>query len=532
MSESHDFIVIGAGSAGSAVAARLSEQSSNRVLLLEAGGRDQHLTLKMPLLFTSLRTSPFDWGYATDPEPYAADRVVPAPRGKVLGGSSSVNGMMYSRGHPKDYDEWAAMGAEGWSYEEVLPFFKKSESNWRGEGPHHGGSGPLKVTPYRSNEPIAQAIRETARSMQYRVLDDFEAGNPEGFALPDSTTFRGRRASASQAFLAPARHRDNLKVVTGAHVTKILVENGRAVGVNYRIGEQSVTARAGREVVLSGGAYASPQILMLSGIGPAEHLREMGIAVVRDSPGVGKGLQEHPLVPTSFALKRASLFSRYMRADRMALAVLTWLLTGRGIPGSVPLSSIAYYKSRPDLDRPDLENVFMSTSLAARIWFPGWRTAVPDALTSLNVVLRPNSRGFVKLRSSDPHDAPRIQFNFLEDAEDLRLLRHAIRWTRDFVRQAPLADFVGEEIFPGKGVDSDAALDGFIRQIVTTGQHPTSTCRMGVEADAVVDPQLRVRGVDGLRVADASIMPTLIGGHTNAPSIMIGEKAAAMILAS
>jgi choline dehydrogenase len=528
VSMTYHYIVIGGGSAGCVVASRLSERPGNTVLLLESGGPDKSLLLKMPLAFPSLRESAFDWGYKTDAEPFASDRIVQVPRGKVLGGSSSVNGMMYSRGHPRDYDEWT----EGWSYDEVLPFFKKSERNWRGEGPAHGGSGPLSVVPYMSSEPITKAIRETAQALNYRLLNDFEAGDPEGFALPDSTIYRGRRASASTAFLHPIRKRPNLKVITGARVTRIVIEKGRATGAEYVKNGKTVTVRAELEVVLSGGAYASPQILMLSGIGPADHLRDVGIPNVLDLPGVGIGLQEHPLVPMGFSVKKPLHFSRQLRADRLALSLVNWLLTGRGLPSTVPLSSIAYYKSQPSLQRPDLENVFMSTNLAARIWFPGWRRPQPDVLTSLNVVLRPGSRGSVRLRSADPLASPRIQFNLLQDPNDLRLLRHALRWTRDFVQQGALAEYVSKEVFPGAALETDAALDAYIRQTVTLGQHPTSTCKMGVGEDAVVDPQLRVRGVDGLRIADASIMPALIGGHTNAPSMMIGEKAADMMLAN
>ncbi|UNK79163.1 GMC family oxidoreductase N-terminal domain-containing protein [Sphingopyxis granuli] len=527
----YDYIVIGGGSAGCVVAARLSERPNNRVLLLESGGRDTSLLLKMPLAFPLLRDTPLDWGYDTDPEPFAADRIVPTARGKVLGGSSSVNGMMYSRGHPRDYDQWRQMGAEGWSYDDVLPYFRKSESNWRGESPVHGGDGPLKVTPYTSDEPISQAIKDAAGAAGYRVLDDFEGGDPEGFALPDSTIYRGRRASASKAFLESARRRPNLDIVIRAHVLRILIERGRAAGVEYLKGGVRHTVRADREIVLSGGAYASPQILMLSGIGPADHLQSLGIPVELDLPGVGAELQEHPLVPMGFRLKKPLRFTQRLRADRLALAGLGWLLTGRGLP-SVPLSCIAYYKSRLEVERPDLETIFMATNMMAQPWFPGWRKPQPDALTTMSVALRPGSRGFVRLRSADPLDRPRIRLNFLQDPDDLRLLRHATRWTRDFVRNAPLADHVGDELFPGTGLGQDAELDAFIRHAVTVGQHPVGTCRMGNDDQAVVDPALRLRGIAGLRIADASVMPALIGGHTNAPSMMIGEKAADMMMAN
>ncbi|MBP7334212.1 GMC family oxidoreductase [Niveispirillum sp.] len=527
----YDYVVIGAGSAGCVVAARLSERPENKVLLLESGGADKDIMVKMPLVFTMLQYHPtLDWGLWSDPEPFANGRKIKAPRGKVLGGSSSINGMMYSRGHPSDYDEWAQMGAEGWSHDEVLPYFKKSERNWRGEGPNHGGSGPLNVIPYTSDEPITKAIRDTAQALNYRLLDDFEAGNPEGFALPDSTIRRGRRASTSQAFLTPIRNRLNLTVVTGAHVTRILIEKGRATGVEYVKDGSRQTVHADGEIVLSGGAYASPQILMLSGIGPGDHLRGVGIQVERDLAGVGQDLQEHPLVPMGFVTKKPLAFGQALRADRLTLSVLQWLLTGRGLPATVPLSNIAYHKSQPGLSRPDLETVFMAANMMAKVWFPGFRKKQPDMLTTLNVVLRPGSRGCVKLRSDDPLAPPRIQFNLLQDPDDLRLLRHSLRWTRDFVRQGALAEFVGAESFPGAALDQDAALDAYIRKTVATAHHPTSTCKMGIGADAVVDPQLRVRGIRGLRVADASIMPRLIGGHTNAPSVMIGEKVADMIL--
>ncbi len=530
MAISYDYIVIGAGSAGCVVAARLSEHPDRTVLLLESGGADRSILLKMPMVFTTLRTNAaFDWGYRTNPEPFAGNRSLPAARGRVLGGSSSVNGMMYSRGHPLDYDQWRQMGADGWAYDDVLPYFRKSESNWRGESAVHGGDGPLNVTPYTSDEPVAAAIRDTARALNYRVLDDFEAGDPEGFALPDSTIHKGRRASASRAFLDPARKRPNLTIVTGAQVDRIRIEQGRATGVDYVKAGQIASVRAEREVILCGGAYASPQILMRSDIGPADHLREVGVPVQLDLQGVGQNLQEHPLVPMGFAARRPFRFGRQLRADRLALSVANWLLTGRGLPASVPLSCIAYYKSRPDIERPDLENAFMSTNLAARPWFPGYRKQSPDMLTSLNVALHPRSRGFVALRSADAFAPPRIQFNLLKDPEDLRLLRHALRWTRDFVRQAPLSDHVGDEVFPGIKLDSDAALDAYIRQVATTAEHPTGSCAMGIGESAVVDPQLRVRGIAGLRVADASVMPALIGGHTNAPSMMIGEKAADLI---
>lgn len=532
MATGFDYIVIGGGSAGSVVAARLSEQPEARVLLLEAGGADRSLLLKMPLAFRLLRSKMlFDWGLESEPEPFASDRRVPAARGRVLGGSSSVNGMMYSRGHPRDYDQWAQMGARGWSFDEVLPWFLKSERNWRGASEWHGDAGPLSVSPMSRTDPLTRALEATARLAGHPVTDDFEGARPEGFGLPDLTTRRGVRASASQAFLAPARHRPNLTIVTSAHVRRLVIEGGRAVAVDYVSGGVLHTARATEAVVLCAGAYASPQILMLSGIGPADQLRQHGVAVAADLGGVGQNLQEHPLAPMSFRARKPFPFGGELRADRVAASAVLWALTGRGMMGTQPLTSIAFHKSREGLEMPDLETMFMPTSFDARVWFPGLRKRAEDRLTVLNVALRPGSRGTVELRSGDPDDKPVIRFNLLSDPSDLAQLRYCARWAREVLSQGPIADYVGDEAFPGPAARSDAELDAAIRATVVTAQHPVGTCRMGAETDAgaVVDPELRVRGVEGLRIADASIMPTLIAGHTNAPAIMIGERAAAMI---
>lgn len=534
MQEHYDYVVIGGGSAGAVVAARLSERSDIRVLLLEAGPPDRSILLKMPIAFRLLRQKMlFDWGYASEPEPWANGRSIPAARGKVLGGSSSINGMMYSRGHPADYDAWAALGAPGWSYEDVLPYFRKSENNQRGASRWHGVGGPLQVTTFGAEarlDPLVQAIQASARNLGYPVTDDLDGELPEGFGVADRTVGGGRRSSTSQAFLAPARMRPNLRIRTGAQVTRIMIENARATGVEYARHGVTQVVRADAEVILCAGTYASPQLLMLSGIGPADHLRASGVGVVRDLPGVGSGLKEHPLVPMGFRGRKPFPMRHRLRADRIALQAIRWLFTGQGTITSQPLTSYAFFRSRAQLALPDLESIILPISLNAHVWFPGLRKPHEDIMTSLNCVLRPGSTGSVRLRSANPLDKPVIRFNILSDPADLDLLRASIAWTRELMRSSPLREFIGDEVFPGPGVDSAAAMDAYIRSTVVTEQHPTSTCRMGTDSDSVVDPSLRVHGVTGLRVADASVMPTLIGGHTNAAAIMIGERACDMLL--
>ena len=531
MAEGFDYVVAGGGSAGCVVAARLSEDPAVRVLLLEAGPGDNTLFLNMPLAFRLLRMSNlYDWGLKTEPEPYAGNRSIPAARGKVLGGSSSVNGMMYSRGHPRDYDQWAQMGAAGWTYDEVLPFFRQSESNWRGASHWHGADGPMGVSRPGPDTPLTQALKAVGQEVGLPVTDDFEGEQPEGVGLPDITTLKGKRASASRAFLAPARHRPNLTVRTSARVTRLVMDRSRVTHVEYVSNRGAHSVAVEREAILCGGAYASPHLLMLSGIGRAEDLRRAGVEPVLDLRGVGQNLKEHPLAAMGFQARQPLGFSGKIRADRLALSGLGWMLTGKGFPSTVPLSAIIYHKSQPGLERPDLENIVMPTALDARVWFPGIISPKPEMLTNLNVVLRPVSTGQVTLRSADPAAAPAIQLNILQAREDVNLLRYNIRWFRDLVRTAPLAPFVGEEVFPGRDIETDADLDAYIRSTVVTAQHPVGTCRMGTDPSmAVVDPTLKVHGIDNLRVADASVMPTLIGGHTNAPAIMIGERAARFI---
>tara|TARA_B100000678_G_scaffold277218_1_gene270759 strand:- start:1425 stop:3023 length:1599 start_codon:yes stop_codon:yes gene_type:complete len=530
MRASYDFIIIGAGSAGSVAAARLSEDPDRTVLLLEAGGEDRSLLIRMPLAFRILRQKMlFDWGYASEEEIHAGKRNIPAPRGKVVGGSSSINGMMYSRGHPRDYDQWSQMGATGWSFDELLPFFRKSESNERGASHWHGADGPMAVSRMSADDPLVAATRESAVSLGLPLTEDFEAGSSEGVGLPDLTVSRGRRASAASAFLTPARKRPNLDIVTGAHAEKILFEGSRATTVRFRRKGASQTVHCTGEIVVSAGAFASPQLLMLSGIGPADHLREHGIDVLADLPGVGANLQDHPLVPMGFRGAKPFPLRAQLRADRVALSAARWLFTGGGMMGSQPLSAIAYYRSREGIERPDLESMIMPTSLDAKVWFPGVRKPTDDMLTVLNCVLRPSSRGSVRLRGPDPSLSPAIQFNLLETEEDIALLRYSVAWTRNLMARQPIADYVAGEVFPAAMGETPEKLDDYIRSTVVTAQHPACTCRMGGDPMSVVAPDLRVHGFENLRIADASVMPALIGGHTNAPCIMIGERVAEFI---
>lgn len=530
MTREFDYIVVGAGSSGAVIAARLSEDPAVRVLLLEAGGRDRHPLMAMPLAFFQLLRQPeVNWGYTTEPEVHADNRCLPVFRGKALGGSSSINGMMFTRGDPRDFDQWAQMGATGWSFEDVLPYFRRMESSWRGSSERHGDSGPIGTQRHPMENRVCRTLLETARRQGHEVSDDYEAGYPEGFGAPDFSIHKGRRASTARGYLQPAAGRPNLVIATGAQATRILFEGNAAVGIEYVRGSQRHSARATREVILSGGAYNSPHLLMLSGIGPADHLREMDIKVKVDLGGVGQNLQEHPSVATAYQPRGEMDFENAIRLDRIARSVLWWKLSGKGLPATLPLTAMAFYKSRPDLERPDLEALFLPTAMDARVWFPGLMKGRGHVFTTSTIILRPDSRGWVKLRSGNPLDKPRIFWNLLGTESDRALMRHGLRWMRELLGSPPMNEVISGEMRPGPAAQSDADLDAYIRATIATAHHPTSSCTMGTGSEAVVDSQLRVYGTERLRVADASIMPVIVGGHTNAPSIMIGEKTAAML---
>jgi choline dehydrogenase len=526
-----DFIIIGAGSAGCVLANRLSAEPGTKVVLLEAGGECRHPLIDMPLTWMQAASNDkFIWGNQSEPDPHMGGRTQPIPRGKVLGGCSSINGTMYVRGAAADYDGWRADGLTGWGYEDVLPYFKRSESNWRGESAEHGASGPMHVSPMAPDPILFPAFIETAKNLGYTAEPDFNVAQPEGFGIPDCTIKNGRRHSTVRAFIDPVKNRPNLTVETHALVTRILIENGRANGVEFTRGGQTHIIRATREVIVSGGAINSPQILMLSGIGPAAHLKAMGIEPLVDLQGVGRNLQDHPIALTFWGASKPVTFDNQIRLDRLAKSFVQWQLFGTGTMAQSPMSIQGFLRSSPAQDRPDWQFQIVHSSYEARPWFPGWRKGAGHQYSAGVLLLNPESRGSVTLGSGDAAALPKVLLNFLDAEGDRARLRESVRFMRRFFGTAPASDLTAAELAPGSEAESDEALDGWLNAIVMSGGHPTSTCAMGLDDKAVVDAELKVRGVDGLRVVDASVMPNIIRGNTNAPVIMIAEKAADLIL--
>ena len=526
-----DYIVVGAGSAGCVVASRLSEDPGNNVLLLEAGGQDNHLFLRMPLAFLKAMPDPrFNWTYMTEPEPHLDGRQMPLPRGRVMGGSGSINGMFAMRGHPADYDQWAQMGARGWSYTDVLPYFRKLEDSWRGENDYHGTGGPMAVRPIDSPHLLHAEMLATAANAGYSTSEDLAGETPEGFARGEQTVdARGRRVSASTAYLKPAAGRQNLVVRSGVHVHRLVFEGKRCVGVELDHGGSARIVRARREVILSGGTYNSPHLLMLSGIGPAAHLRDHGIEVLHDSPGVGRNLQEHPTGSMEWWAKQPVTFINQLRWDRIALNTVRWALFGTGPMATQVNSCNVVIRTAEHLERPDLQIMVNPIRFDAEPWFPGIKQAQEHVFWAGLVQLHPESRGWVELKSADPRDSAAVTLNIMAEEADREQMRRSFRIARKIYNTPPMGSLVGEEKTPGINVESDEELDAFIRATCYTAQHPTSTCAMGLGERSVVDSELRVIGVEGLRVADASVMPTVPGGNTNLPTIMIGEKCADLI---
>jgi len=434
------------------------------------------------------------------------------------------------RGHSGDYDGWRQAGCRGWGYDDVLPYFRRMESSWRGAGRYHGDSGPLAVTRVDGRRLLADPVRAAVRAAGFAESDDLSGERQEGYSDCEVTVDRrGRRASTARAYLRPALSRANLVLRTGALTTRVTTAGGRATGIEYRAAGGPRQARARREVILCGGAYNSPQLLMLSGIGEAGHLRDHGIPVVVDAPGVGRNLSEHPLVYMSFAVRHGGSFLAALRADRAALSVARWALTGTGAFASQITSGVLLLRTRDGLERPDIQLVFLPVRLDAKLWHPLSRNRQADVLSVMVIQLHPESRGQVTLRSADPAAAPRIALNLLATPRDFADIRGGIAATRAIFAAPPLCERVGAELAPGAGAVEPAALDAFIRENLRVTQHPAGTCRMGEDREAVVDSALRVRGVDGLRVVDASIMPTVPGANINAAVIMIAERASDLI---
>lgn len=525
-----DYIIIGAGSAGSVLAARLSEDKEVSVLLLEAGGKDRHIFQLMPLVFQKVVASDnYNWKYETEPEPCMDNRRLPIPRGKTLGGSSSINALICMRGHRRDYERFREAGLEGWGYADVLPYFRRLESNWRGATPYHGGDGPIRVTPINYPQMLFEPLLDAAKAAGIPHNEDPNGERQEGISRMEATIGEGRRSSTARAYLYPAMGRPNLTVRTGAMTLRILLEGKRAVGVEYAWNGQVRQARAGREVLLSAGSYNSPQMLMLSGIGPAAYLTSMGITPLHDLPGVGQNLSEHPNYVNVYPLREKAGLTGALRLDSATGWVARWFLRHDGLFASNGAAANIFLRSSETLDRPDMQLTPMPVAGGANLWFPGM-TPPPLYCYSVRIgVMHPRSRGWVKLRSADPRDKPRIQFNMYQAPEDMETMIRAVRTCRDFFAQSPLREMVDGEAFPGQACTSDTQLAAAIRKDGNHRSHPVGTCAMGIGGDAVVDAQLRVRGLEGLRVVDASILPEVPGGNTNVPSIMIGEKAADMI---
>jgi choline dehydrogenase len=525
--ETFDYIVVGAGSAGCVLANRLTESGQHRVLLLEAGGADRNIWIHIPLgygkLFTDARVN---WLFQSEPEAELGGRSIIQPRGKVLGGSSSINGLLYVRGQAQDFDHWRQLGNTGWSFEDVLPYFKKSEKQTRGADDLHGGGGPLCVSDVEPH-PLCEAFIEAAQQAGFPRTDDFNGADQEGAGYYQTTTRKGRRCSTAQGYLKPARSRANLKIESNAVATRIVFEGRRAVGVEYRQGEVTHIARAGGEIIVSSGAFGSPQLLQLSGLGPASLLQSFGIPLVADMPGVGADLQDHYQARFNYRCSERITINDMMGSLHTRVAAgLNYILFRKGFLTIGAGYAGGFFKTDPSLPSPDVQShfiLFSAEAVGQKLHpFPGFLASVCQ--------LRPESRGHVHIKSADPLAAPAIAPRYLSAPADREIMIKGMQLTRKIMGQPALARYIVEELVPGKQCASDADLLQFARDKGTTVFHPTSTCRMGPDTTAVVDERLRVRGVAGLRVADASIMPTLVSGNTNAAAIMIGEKASDMIL--
>jgi choline dehydrogenase len=524
--DGYDFIIVGGGSAGGFLTLRLSEDPSHKVLLLEAGPTDFHWSVLIPgVMRVNYMGGPRNWAFHTEPEPQLKGRTLYQPRGKVLGGSSSINGMVFVRGHARDYDRWAEEGAAGWAFDDVLSYFKKMERFASGPDAFRGGEGPVQVQRASALHPIELAFLAAGEQAGYRRTPDYNGAEQEGFFAYDINAGGGWRSGSAQACIRPARRRPNVTVETGAQVTRVLVDKGRAVGVEYSRRGEKRQARAERDVILSAGAFGSPQILLLSGIGPADELRAHGVSPVHDLKGVGRNLQDHLEIHMQYRCPAGLSKNSILKWHNLAKGGLEWLFFRRG-PAAIPHSRVgAFLKSSEAVAHPDIQYHFWP------FFMDGWSIPPGEDGYCFDVgPLRSDSRGWVKLRSADPFQAPRIRLNALSTERDMIEFRRCLRMTREIESQPGFDVCRGPEVAPGPGVVSDTEIDDYARAVAASAYHPCGTCKMGTDEDSVVDPKTRVRGLEGLRVVDASIMPSIVSGNTNAASMMIGERAADLIL--
>ncbi|AXR06147.1 choline dehydrogenase [Salinimonas sediminis] len=526
--ETFDYIIVGAGSAGCVLANRLSHNADHKVLLIETGGSDKSIFIQMPTaLSIPMNTEKYAWQFHTEPEPYLDNRVMHCPRGKVLGGSSSINGMVYVRGHAKDFDEWEQYGAQQWNYQHCLPYFKRAEQWYLGEDEYRGGEGPLGTN--NGNEmknPLYGAFIEAGKQAGYAETFDYNGAQQEGFGPMHMTVKDGQRCSASRAYLDPVKSRDNLTIVTHATVHKVLLEGKKAVGVRYKHDDKMIEARAATSVILSAGSIGSPHLLQLSGIGNATHLEKAGIECLHHLPGVGENLQDHLEFYFQFRCKQPITLNRELDLVSKGMIGARWMLFKTGLGATNHFESCGFIRSKAGVEWPDLQYHF----LPAAIRYDGKSAFDGDGFQVHIGHNKPRSRGFVRVKTNSPDDAPAIQFNYLQHADDIEGFRACVRLTREIINQQAFDAYRGSEIQPGEAIQTDEQIDAFVRSAVESAYHPSCSCKMGEDDMAVVDSTTRVHGIDNLHVVDSSIFPTIPNGNLNGPTIMVAEKAADHIL--